>query len=217
MMPSFPRRFPAPLGGGEDRALQFHRAILQELSDVFDVSEGTVLYHETYAEACWLSMLWAANERLGSQMNPLRMIDVLADWEEASGLRPNDGDSDYDRRRSLAAKMRLLSGNNLNDLVDAAQKALGQNFETVLFPAVDQEIIYIPGVNPGHPGYEYSSNVSTMAVRMNENSLLMTTAAAKLGTLASIFDTLLPSWMSYAVGVGDGFILGISILGKTLL
>jgi len=209
----FPLRF-----GARDTALDVeHRALLNQLEPGFDVSEGTGLWIETRADALASVIIWRVNARVANQNNPLRMLENLPSWEESCGLRPSVTDTDVARRRRLAARLRGLGGNALQDIEDTARKALGVNFVAFLLVAVDDEITYWPGLNPGPPGFEWSSNRATVGIQISRQQLTDGELRVKRDSLIQDIDRMRPAWMTYVIGTDDTFICGVGIIGQSVL
>src|SRR5689334_12791594 len=154
--------FPFRFGGGESTLDVLHEALLDAYAPGWDVSDDAEKAAEAYMQALAVTFLWVANRRLGNQGQPLKMIEFLTTWEEATGLRPAARDRPIERRRRLAAKLRGLVNNTLSDIQAACQELLGPAFVALRTTAPDDEIVYWPGQNPGPPGFEWSSNRCTL-------------------------------------------------------
>ncbi len=208
--------------GGPDRTLDIeHQALLDTLAPGWDVSPGTEIWAETRAEALAATMIWAINRRVANQSHPLRMSDLLADFEDAASLRVTPAESLVERRRKLAAKLRGIVGNDIAQLAAVAQAQLGPNFVALTVADPSKEIVYWPGISPGPPGYEWSSNRCVVAVHMNRDGLSDDEYRRKSAALAETLDHMRPSWLAYTIGVGSGpgttFIVGKGIVGMTIL
>jgi hypothetical protein len=209
----FPRRF-----GARDDTLDIeHQALLEALRPGFDVSEGTELWDETRVEALALAIIWSVNRRVGNQNNPLKMLENLPKWESACTLRPAVGDTDRARRERLAAKLRGLSGNALQDIAEAAEQALGVHFDAFLEVDPADWITYWPGLNPGPPGYEWASNRATVGIRMTTQGLTDSELVIKRNWLIKIIGDMVPAWMTFVVGVGDEFVCSVGLVGQTVV
>lgn len=209
----FARRF----GGGTNVLDIEHMAMLDALAPGWDISDDTAIYAETYAHALAVTMIWRINGRLKNALNPLKMMENLPVWEEATGLRPKSTDSAPARRRALAAKMRGFIGNTINDIFDVCSTAAGTNFLGLSF--VDPPTTYFPGINPGPPGYEWSSNRATIGVRLQATGLTETAFGELAQFIHQQLDILLPGWMTFFQGTDEtgSFIAGVGIAGRTLL
>lgn len=175
---------------------------------------------EVYAQASALAQIWAANRRSANQAIPARMLEELPREEEILGLRPAPTDTPLDRRASVAAKRRGLAGNTLADIEATCRAVLGANFEAVETVDADDQITYWPGINPGPPGREWSSNRCAIGVRMNTVGITDDQRDTKIAALAEKLDAMLPAWMTFEIGTGDaedGFICDIGICDLTLL
>lgn len=209
--------FPLTLGGGVSAVSAEHGALLRALTRVFDTSEGSDIWVETYADAVAIATIWAVNARLRSMHVPTHMLDALVTWETACGLRPARGDSDASRREAVGAKLRGLSGNALGDIEAAAEELLGVFFVALVVVDPANVIAYWPGINPGPPGLEWSSNRAIVGVRMSRQGLDDPTFFALRARLSRMLDALLPSWMRYAIGLGSSFVIGQGVIGATFL
>lgn len=207
--------FPFRFGGAKSAKKAELQAIVDALSPAFGTSTETASYAEAVAEASALAMIWSCNKRLTNQAQPMRMLEVLPVWEEALGLRPAAGDTAVARRRQVAGKLKALGDNSAVGVRAALDAVLGQNLDDVLYVATADEITYWPGVNPGPPGFEWSSNRARVAVRMNESALGDLEFEAKRNAAAVILDALLPAYVRFAIGVGSGFVCDQGIIGKT--
>jgi hypothetical protein len=217
----FPARHPLRHGGGDPQPDIEHQAILDYLAPGWDVSLGTEVWDETRAEAYAVTLIWMMNRRAANQLTPTRMLDNLIDWERATSLRPSIDDTTRARRQRLAAKMRGYVGNAIGDLEDAAREAAGPHFVALVTADPTTTVAYWPGVNPGPPGFEWSSARATVAVHLRQ---LGADAAALSRVLFAVFDALddlKPSWMTVEVGLGTGdateFIAGVGVAGLTII
>jgi hypothetical protein len=217
-MPSFSRNpFPRRFGGGK-RAFEIeHEALLDTLAPGWDISPESALYAECYAQALAVSMIWIANKRLSNQMIPEKMLEMLTTWEESCRLRPTAKDSMQARRRAVAAKLRGLVGNALSDIYDASAALLGRAFDGLATVGEDVATTYWPGINPGPPGYEWSSNRARIAVRMKKDQLTDPEFFELRAKVVAMLDALAPDWMTFEVGVGSEFIVNQGIVGQTII
>lgn len=208
----YPRRY----GGGPNVLIIEHMAMLDALAPGWDVSEDTAVYAETYAHALAVTMIWRINGRLRNQRVPTKMLESLPVWEETCGLRPTPSDTMPARRRSLAAKMRGFVGNTLGDIYDVCAAAAATNF--VGINLVDPATTYWPGINPGPPGFEWSSNRATIGVGLTRTGLADSDFFALVQRLNALLSALVPSWMTFRVGTSEGgFIVDVGIVDVTLI
>jgi hypothetical protein len=211
-------QFPVPIGEDEDFHSLEQRAILGALEPALDPNSGTENWCEAYGEATVLASAWACTRRAANQAIPTRMIEALPGWETCCGLRPVLEDSDYERRQRLAAHNRALVGNSYGDLEDVAARALGANFEELRVVDPADHTVYWPGINPGPPSLEWSTNRCRYGVVLNTNALSTNASYdAKRDAVAVAFERSLPAWAAYCVGVGSSFVVGIGVVGKTYL
>ena len=209
----FPRRF-----GGGKRAHQIeHEALLDALAPAFDVSSESNVYAEEYGHAIATAFIWALNGRLKNIFVPGKMLETLPIFEEAMRLRPAVRDSVQVRRARVAAKLRGVIGNTLGDLTGVCQAVAGQNF-VALLPVPDAyQIAYWPGVNPGPPGYEWTSNRATLCVQLQRVTLGDAEYTAMAQRLFRALADIIPCWMRVVIGEGSGFVCSVGIVGETLI
>lgn len=195
----FPLRFPLDLGGPEDLHEVEQQAILAELAPGLDVDSNEGLWCEAYADATALEFIWACNKRLAAQGDPEKMIDALPDWEGACGLRPTIKDTDIARRNRLSAWLRGLGGNAIKDIEAAARKLLGPSFVSLEVTPAALEVNYWPGVNPGPPGREWSSNRARIAIVVRNPGLDDETFQNQLGAVSNLLLALLQASKTFAI------------------
>ena len=208
---------PFKLGGGQSIVEVERTTLLGALSKVIDIGETTEYYHEAHAEAVALSSVWRCNGRLRNQALPTRMLENLPVWEEAMSLRPSDADHDNDRRGKVAAKMRGVANNALSDMEAACRSILGANFVALRLRDPANDITYWPGVNPGTPGFEWSSNRARFAVEMTSSALSNPNLLIKRDAVVEYLDSNAPVWMNFQVGIGSGFTINQGIVGQTIV
>ena len=217
----FPFRFPAPFGGPDRTVDVEHEAILDTLRKSYDVEAGTAVYIETRAEALVSAQVWKTNHRVQNQMIPERMLEALEDWETACHMVPAPTDTLKDRRTALSAHLRTTANNALVDLEDAARVILGVHFVALAVAAEDDWIVYWPGVSPGPPGYEFSSNRAHICIHMTRDGLSDDEFHRLRAKLINTLDASRPCWMTYSVGVGSGvgttLVCDVGIVGQTII
>lgn len=225
-MASFGKYGPFPLrfGGGVRAIEAVHRQYQETLEPYLDVAdEDGIPYVETYAEASVMAEGWKAGQRLRNQLQPLKMLESLPVWEEATRLRVGLDDSEGERRAALAGKLRGLSGNAIGDIRDAVASLCGANFVALHTTAPADEIVFWPGINPGPPGLEWSSNRATVYVELTKAGLDQGAFDSLVSRMLSMLDDLAPSWMAFAwftvstSGGIDGFFTDLSLVGQDAL
>ncbi|NBS94072.1 MAG: DUF2313 domain-containing protein [Betaproteobacteria bacterium] len=209
----WPRRF----GGGKHTVELEHEAILEALSPYFDVSEDSSVYPEALAQAWAMAVIWCAAGRSRGALIPARMLETLDDWETACRTRPSSSDSVQARRARVASRLRGLIGNTLGDISAALTDLVGSTFVQLQVVPVAGEIVYWPGVNPGPPGLEWSSNRAVLGVQLQQGLLSDDEFAAQRAQVAQLVDAMIPSWMSYRVGTGSSFIVNVGVVGQTFV
>jgi hypothetical protein len=210
--------FPLTLGGGESIEDIELEALLDAYAPGWDRDSETANYAECLAHAQIIATIWAANARLANQAVPERMVDVLEDWESILRLRPGPNSTEVDRRALVSAALRGLAGNTISDITETCSTLMGANFDEIVTADPADEITYWPGINPGPPGYEWSTTRLCLAVRVNRTGLNDAQYTDKTNALARALDIMLPAWMTFAIGTGDdGFLCDVDIVDLDFL
>jgi len=208
---------PFPCGAPDLTYEQERDAILAEHEGVIgDVSDGTELEIEVRGEAIAVAMIRAISARQANQNFPRRMLDGIPKWEEALGLRPTSEDSTRARALAIESRLRGFAGNALPDIEAMAQSTCGVNFSELRTVATADEVTYWAGVNPGPPGFEYTSNRAHVAVVMTKDGLTEAQFVAKRNQVVDMLDDLRPDWLTYSVGT-DGMIADVGIVGQGIV
>lgn len=203
--------------GGEESALEVeHEALLDALSPGWDV-EDPVHAAEVFGYATALTIAWAVNRRLASQGLAMSMLENLPVWEEVLRLRPSPTTPDIERRRRVAGRLRVFAKNALGDIHDACERVLGPRFVGLHVTTPATAISYWPGVNPGPPGLEWSSSRVRLGVEVTRAGTDDDDYNADRAELATLLDSFVPSWMTFAIGEGSSFVVNIGIVGSTFL
>ena len=209
--------FPFTFGGPESVIDTMHEALLDAYAPAWDIEDSSDKHAEAYAQALAVSFVWAANRRLANQGQPRKMLEFLTTWEQAARLRIAATDGAASRRRRLAAKMRGIAGNTLDDIEGACRELLGPAFKALrTTPAMD-ELVYWPGMNPGPPGFEWCSNRCALRVQLDKGHLAEGDFDRLVGELLRTLDGQAPAWMTFNWFIGDGFWSGQSALGEDAL
>jgi hypothetical protein len=168
--------------------------------------------------------MWATNRRLAGQGIPAKMLENLPVWEEATRTIPQEGQSELSRRNALAAKLAILISNNITQIEVSASRILGENYHSVVVFDPATHITYWPGINPGPPGYEWSSSKAHIAVAYKSSGISDSNLKGKLDSLSEDLEQKLPAWMTVTIGAipknaisGYEFIINQGVIGTTLL
>ena len=216
----FPRSF-----GGDTRASEYEeRALARSFSrDGFSVAEGTVKSAEAYAYAGAIGNIWSVNERLRGNDIPERMLETLPTYEEILKTKPAAEDTDIERRAAVSAKLRGISGQATSeDIEEVCRALLGSAFEGLRKVEAAQEFSYWPGMNPGPPGFEWTSNRAFIGIAVRRDGRSDAAWQRVIALLQDILHTLLPSWEIFDIGTDDeGFFVGedplAGMVGSTFL
>jgi hypothetical protein len=213
--------FPLKLGKARRRFYQLKRALLEELKKYgLAVEPGDTAHIEASADARAIAWIWSINQRVANQNHPRRMLENLPVWEEAMQLRPTPTQSDNDRRRVVGARMRGFTNNALDpDMKAAATEVAGSVFVETRTTVEADATIYWPGVNPGPPGFENTSNRSHVAFVLDATGVEQDDFITRRDAVVGIIADMRPDWLTYEVGTDPdaGFVIGQSIVGQSLL
>lgn len=215
--------FPFTLGGGDEEAPDGsiiaveHQALLKELEEALDgdASEGFNVEANAWAQVS--AIIWAVNRRLKGWLRPDEMLESLPIWEESTSLRPNSKTTDTERRSRVAGKLLGLVNNAIGDMETTSSRVLGAAFDGLVLVDPADHIVYWPGINPGPPGFEWSTNRVRIGIRIDKTSLTDESFEELRQALFLQLDAMVPSWMSFVIGTSDGFVVGIGIVGQTFL
>jgi hypothetical protein len=210
--------FPLRLGSGISVVGTEHHALLQMWRKGYDIDDDHEHSAEAYAMASGLASAWACNRRLANQGNPNKMIEQLLEWEEICSLHPSESDSDNTRRRVTAAKLGGFRRNDYEAIADSAAKLLGDRY--VAYHVVDpsEEITFWPGMDPGPPGFEWTSNRAHIQIEVSRGTIDDTEFYRLMDKLDLHMQAIMPSWMTYHWHTGgDGFQVDISAVGEAPL
>lgn len=191
--------------------------MLDALSAGYNVDPDGNVYAETYAHAIAVAFIWALNGRLKNIYVPGKMLETLPVFEEAMRLRPGSRDALQVRRARVAAKFRGIIGNAITDLQGVCESVAGQNFVALVPVPTASEVAYWPGVNPGPPGYEWSSNRACLCVQLQRLTLSDAEYTAMTLRLRRALADIQPVWMRIVIGEGTDFVCSVGIVGETLI
>jgi hypothetical protein len=204
----------APLGGPGEYEAEL-AALLDAYAPGWDASPETQSYAEARVLALAVAFVWAVNRRASGRMVPGRMLETLTTWEEACNLRPLPGTSLAARRAAVAARFLGFAGNAYAQIYDVCAALAGSTF--LGLAAAVAPTHYEPGVNPGPPGMEWSTQRATLAVRLSRNGLPDAAFLDLVRRLRLELHALLPAWMTVAIGTSEGgCVAGVAVAGLTL-
>lgn len=216
--------YPRKLGGGKRPIQVVHEGLL-EASDRagLDVSEGSVEWCESLAQSAIIANGYAAAERAHYYLIPRKMTESLPMWERALGIQPPTGSPSYARRREVESRFRALTNNAEPDIRDVCSRSTGRCYVGVSYVPLGQELTYLPGVNPGPPGLEWSSSQCTVFVTLTNDGVTQEEYVRRESALAQLLDDFLPGWMAFSIDRVDtldgdsGFFLDYSPMDEVSL
>ena len=134
-------------------------------------------------------------------------------------IRVPPGSNMIARRAAVAAKFRGLNGNQLGALEEAAIAAMGaNNFAAILIVDDDVDgVTYWPGINPGPPGYEWSTTRCLAAFRVTSTGLSVDTYTKRHAALVNALDAMMASWATFAIGQGSSFVVNVGTVAVTFI
>ncbi len=206
----------ASLGGGPSEWESELYALLDAYAPAWDAGEDTESYAEVEALALGVAMIWAVNQRRQDWFIPSRMMESLLVFEKACNIRPLLGATLQARRQAIAARFLGFAGNSLAQLYAVCSAMAGALF---LGFAVDTSpTSYMPGINPGPPGFEWMSTRACLAVRLQKTGVADAIFMDLVRRLRVELHALCPAWMTFTIGTDEGgFVAGVGIAGVTLL
>lgn len=179
----------------------------------YDVTDP-LMVAEIDAHANTIATIWDVNTRLANSAIPLRMMETLSESEQVYGIRPTPEQSDQERRASLAAKMIALPSNTLSAIEQAAQALAGAQFVGMFTASESQVYVFWPLVNPGPPGFEWTSSRNHIQIALTNDGLPDDASYTRLrSSMTNLLDAMLPSTHTFSVTLGTSFILSESKLG----
>lgn len=217
-MPGFGTPFARPFGAGPSVWQLELAALLDAYAPGWDRSETSQSTAEVHALALGVAIVWAVNRRLEGQRIPARMLETLPRWERACNLRPAPTDTAQARRAAVAARFLGYAGNAPSDIYNVCTKLAGAAFLGLVTVTDSAAITYCPGINPGPPGFEWTSTRATVAVQLQRTGLPDAAYFDLVRKLRNELAILCPAWMTFQVGSAEGgFVPGVGIPGVTLL
>lgn len=205
----------APLGGPGDYETEL-AALLDAYAPGWSADDGSQNFAEVRALALAAAIIWAVNRRAEGRIVPGRMLETLPTWEQACGLRPLPGMTAVDRRAAVAARFLGFAGNMVSAIYDVCAALAGSAF--LGLATVTDATHYEPGINPGPPGWEWSSPRASLAVQLRRGGLPDAAFLDLVRRLSLELSSLLPAWMTFVVGTSEGgAVAGVAIAGLTLV
>ena len=135
----------ASFSGAPSHGERFYRMLLSLIGEQsYSTEEGTRMRAWCYAWAMHLARIRYTLEHAGYQLDPLKIVEMLALREGEYGLVPGPNDGMDARRAALAARMLAQKGGDFNNIKNALLTLLGDSFVqyivtqyagTVLYPA----------------------------------------------------------------------------------
>lgn len=211
----YPRRF----GGGTGALRDELQALLDALEPGWDPGDETESYAELYAHALAIAIVWAVNGRVRAQAIPATMLEALPSWEEILRVPPTLSDQVQVRRGRVAAKLLGIASNAVAAITAVAQTICGLSYVELRTPSGAEVWSYWPGVNPGPPGLEWSSNLATVSIVVQQSTKTEAEYFAMIEQLTTTLMPMIPTWMTFCIGEddGSGFVCSVGTLGLTVL
>jgi hypothetical protein len=205
-----------PLGGGPDDLEVAQDALLETMRPYLDPTDPAQLA-QTNGEALAIAMTWALNRRRAGQLDPNRMLEGVVPWETACELRPAPTDTDYDRRKALAAQFLGFVGNALTQLYALCQGIAGAQFLGFYLPTSSAPT-YTPGLMPGPPGWEGVTLRAMVAVRVAPVSSSGAAFLSMVRQLNRQLGRACPAWMGFVIGTDEGHaVVDVAVADRTLV
>lgn len=217
---SFGTPFARPFGGGAPPWIEEVQALLDAYAPGWSDDESTQNYAEVRALALLVAIVWAVDKRAEGIRIPSRMLETLPTWEQACGLRPGSSDTVQARRAAVAARLIGFAGNAYSQIYDICAQIAGPQFIGLATVSGGAAISYVPGLNPGPPGFEWCSARARIAVQLSRTNLPDATWLDLVRRVRLELQILCPAWLTFVVGSLDGnyvgFIPSVSVVGCSL-
>lgn len=209
-----------PLGGGPDDQDVEQQALLAALDNDLDPTAPEQIAL-TFGEALAIANMWAINRRLRGQLDPNRMVETLATWEQACDLRPAPTDTDVARRAALATRFRGFAGNDISQISDAAATLCGPSFVRIAVAGATNTA-YLAGLMPGPPSMTTTNVRSLISVQLAPAGQPDVALRDLIRRLQLELQILCPAWLGFVVGTLDdagssGFVASQCTIGLSIL
>lgn len=203
-------------GGGRPVRGRILDSLNQQRGTAYDTSQASPVYAENLAFARAIAEVWANNERLANQWDPLRMTDFLPRWEAIYGLYPSPSDTLVDRRKRVAAAVaRVAQFPTYQNVVDTLRAALGNVFVSITHtgtgaanptvvaggavtsPSGPANVVWV-GLGNTTSTVDWYSNVAHVLVQVQQPAgMLDVDFYSAAGKIFPILDSLLPAWVTF--------------------
>jgi hypothetical protein len=229
-MPGFGVPFARPFGGGQSIWQQEISALLDAYAPGWDNSDTSQSTAEVHALALGAAIMWAVNRRLENQRIPARMLETLPRWERACQLVPQPTDTVQMRRAAIAARFLGYLGNTpvqiFNICSTLCASVPGAVWSGLVAATAGSQVTYVPGINPGPPGFEWTSLRATVGVALVRSGVPGAAYWDLVRRLQVELTIVCPVWMTFTIGCldnpggpngGSGCIPGVAIPGVSLI
>lgn len=198
--------------GGEDSVDEIAKnAMLAAIEPYLDAYDAFVSA-EARAHASGVRLLWDCSERLKNEAIPERMMDALPAMEEALHLRPTPAQTNVERRAAVAAGLKSLPNNAIPDIQEAMIALLGSAFVALHTVDASNAVTFWPAINPGPPGYEWSSNWRMVGVELSKQAFSSDAELQrKVAATQQLLNRVLPTDMVGVAVVGDGGVFDVDV------
>lgn len=211
--------------GDTPYAYQVYRELQAGRGSAYSKETGTLVHLENLAIARAVSEVYFRKpERIRANGTPASSDERLDYWIEVLGVPQRAGDQKWQLRSRCAAHYAVALGPSYQNVYDACQTLLGDNFVGLTLTvgsdmANPPDVTYWPGVNDGPSGYSLGRGawMSTRCHLFVEVQQTPGTTARDYIDLLDVqlfqmLDRVLPAWATFSYYFSDGFQLNQDLL-----
>lgn len=216
--------------GDEPYAAMWWRELRAMRGSAYTLKTSTIVDAENVALARHFAAVWSRTpEKVRANASPGRSDERLDYWAEVLNVPNRKTESRWTVRENCAAHYVASLGPTLANVQDSATALLGDAYVAVHTTtganlASPPASTFWPGVNPGDQTYNlgggtWSSSRCHLWIEAVWPSGMSRGDFDNLTRVQAfqLFDRLLPAHATFSTTVGDGFILGTSLLGYDAL
>lgn len=129
--------------GDESHGERFYRQLISLCGELsYSTGEGTRMRAWCYAWAMHLAQVRYTLEHAGFQLDPLKLVEMLALREGEYGIVPGPNDGMDARRATLAARLLAQKGGDFNNIKNALITLLGDAFVQYIVTSYAGSVLY---------------------------------------------------------------------------
>ena len=138
--------FPIRFGRSKSRRTkQAFRTIRDNTGSVLTDSDTSINVCEDMAAARVLCMAQCIIDRRVNQSDPMKLSNLLERWEDILQIVPSTDQTDWARRRAVAARLKTLYGGRAGELAALAEEAFSPWTVRLHFVPPSKAVMFWPG------------------------------------------------------------------------